>query len=264
MTTTPFPEEAVSEVPLPNAPLVRVLAQLRYSPIASLTQMEFIAPFQEALRDSYPTMEEQREVKMAFGPQGVTQSAGDRQWKLTNPDKTWSVVLAPSFTSLETTQYESRTDFVGRLVQIVEALRKVVGEVQIERLGVRYTDRLQGELVADRLADLIRPEALGPASLPLNDIVIRASVTETEFELGAGVNMTARWGLLPAGATLTPDIPPVDEPSWVLDLDAAKTEIRLSEDIVAETAEYLCARLYGFFRWVVTDEFIRVHGGEAQ
>jgi uncharacterized protein (TIGR04255 family) len=209
-------------------------------------------------------MEEQREVKLSFGPQGVTQSAGDRQWKLSNVEKTWAVILAPSFTSLETTAYESRADFVHRLGQVVAALRAVVGEVPIDRLGVRYTDRLTGERAGSSLGTLVRREALGASSFPLDGVELRASVTESEFALTDGAQMTARWGLLPLGATLTPDVQPLDETSWVLDLDAAAFGLRLSEDEVTGTAERLCAHAYGFFRWVVTDEFIRVHGGEAK
>ena len=264
MINSPFPGSAVPEIPLPDAPLVRVLTQLRYSTIASLTQMEFIAPFQEALRSGYPTMEEQREVRLAFGPDGVTQSTGDRQWKLSSRDGTWTVNLTPSFTSLETTAYESRGDFVSRLGEVVAALNALVGDLSVDRLGVRYTDRLVGARASSELNRLVREEALGPARLELDGVELLASVNETEFALNDGTRMTARWGVLPPGATLTPDVPPLQERSWVLDLDAAVSNVRLSREIIEEAADRLCNHAYGFFRWVITDEFIRVHGGEVE
>lgn len=262
MAASPFPTDPVPEAPLPDAPLVRVLTQIRFSPIASLTRMEFIAPFQEALREFYPTMEEQRGMQLVFGPEGVTQSAGDRQWRLSNDDKSWIVVLAPSFVSLETTRYDSRGDFVARITKIASALRSVVGEISIERLGVRYTDRLIGDRATVLLPQLVRSEVLGLTAAPLNAAEIRAAVTQAEFQLPDGSTMTTRCGLLAPGNTLTPDVQSVDEPSWVLDLDAAASGLRLSEDVIREAAERLCMHSYDFFRWVVTDEFIRIHGGE--
>ena len=226
--------------------------------------MEFIAPFQEQLRATYPSMEEQRAVVFTLGPEGMTPTQGDRQWKLTTDEGDWVTVLGPSFVSIETTNYESRTDFVARLTEIVGALRTIIGEIDVERLGVRYTDRLVGEFATTRLPDLVRPEVLGLAAATLDSAAVQAAVTQTEFKLSDGTGMTTRWGLLPPGATLTPDIQPVDEVSWVLDLDAAVSGLRLSEDLVKERSQQLCTHAYDFFRWVVTEEFVRAHGGTIE
>lgn len=42
------------EVPLKSAPLIRVIAQVRFPPILSIEKQEFVASFQEAIRDKYP------------------------------------------------------------------------------------------------------------------------------------------------------------------------------------------------------------------
>jgi uncharacterized protein (TIGR04255 family) len=224
--------------------------------------MEFIAPFQEALRQSYPTMDEQRGIQLLFGPDGVTQSAGDRQWRLSSQDRTWSVVLAPSFVSLETTSFSSRSDFVARLADIAETLSALVGQVVVERLGVRYSDRLVGDEILGSLTRLVRMEVLGLVAVESPSAQIKAAVTQSEFALGDGTTMIARWGLLPGGNTLTPDIPPVEEPSWVLDIDASAIDLELSAPSVVEAARALCEHSYNFFRWAVTDEFLRLHGGD--
>lgn len=248
-------------MPLSGAPLVRVLSQLRFSPIASITRMEFIAPFQEALRERYPTMGEQKAVMLNFGPEGVTQTAGDRQWQLSDDDRRWTVMLAPTFLSLETTSYESRSDFVQRLVQVAAALEAVVGSVTIDRLGVRYTDRLVGESNIADLQLLIRADALGAAAFPRGGAQLRAGVSEAEFLLPDGSTLTSRWGQLPGGATLTPDLAPVEEPSWILDIDVAASGLRLRTSDVDFHGRQLCEHAYNFFRWMVTDEFLIRHGG---
>jgi len=261
MAESPFPAEPAAEIPLASAPLVRVVTQLRFSTIASLTRMEFIAPFQESLRGTYPTMNDQRGVQFAFGPDGVVETQGDRQWKLTSDDG-WTVVLGPSFVSLETVNYQSRANFLTRLAQVVTALRLIVDEIEIERLGVRYTDRLVGDYATELLPKLVRTDVVGLAAGAPPSVAVLASVTQAEFALADSSTMTTRWGLLPAGGTLTPDIQPVEEVSWVLDIDCAVTNLRLSEDVIMERSEQLCIHAHDFFRWVVTDEFIRAHGGE--
>jgi hypothetical protein len=49
LVATPPPE-----VPLINAPLVRVIAQVRFPPILSIEQQAFVGSFQEAIRAEYP------------------------------------------------------------------------------------------------------------------------------------------------------------------------------------------------------------------
>ncbi len=48
--------EVPDEVPLPNAPLARVLAQIRFPPILSIRKADSVADFQEALRTEYPNL----------------------------------------------------------------------------------------------------------------------------------------------------------------------------------------------------------------
>jgi uncharacterized protein (TIGR04255 family) len=263
VTPHPFPKIPVPEIALPAAPLVRVVTQLRFAPIASITQMEFIAPFQEALRSSYPTMGQQRAVMLNFGPEGVSQTTGDRQWRLVNDQGTWTVVLAPSFVSLETTSYESRTDFVDRLTHVASALEATIGSVPIERLGVRYTDRLTGDDATTGLESLVRKEALGAAAFPLDGVQLRAAVSEAEFVLPDETQITARWGQLPADATLTPDLAPIDEPSWIMDIDVAASNVQLRSADVESVSRRLCEHAYNLFRWIVTDEFLRRYGGSV-
>ena len=53
MITEPF-GTAVPEIPLPDAPLAFVVAQVRFERVASISSEEFIAGFQEAIRATLP------------------------------------------------------------------------------------------------------------------------------------------------------------------------------------------------------------------
>jgi uncharacterized protein (TIGR04255 family) len=68
---------------------------------------------------------------------------------------------------------------------------------------------------------------------------------------------------VPAQATVDPEIPPIDGPSWVIDLDmfTPSTQSFGTEDLVTKVTRY-SERIYGVFRWMVNDEFLRFYGGE--
>ncbi|MGD8207441.1 MAG: TIGR04255 family protein, partial [Thiohalocapsa sp.] len=53
---TPLTGPPPAEVPLSDAPLVRVIAQVRFPLVASVEKGDFIAPFQEAIRAEYPVL----------------------------------------------------------------------------------------------------------------------------------------------------------------------------------------------------------------
>ncbi len=87
------------------------------------------------------------------------------------------------------------------------------------------------------------------------------TVSETPFEV-PGARVLARWGRLPAGATTDPSaIEPAPETSWVLDLDVSSAAMPFDVAEVLAKAEDFAARQYTIFRWAVTDEFLRRHGG---
>ena len=59
INSNPLVASPPSEIPLRNAPLVRVIAQVRFPLIASIDKRGFIAAFQEGLRDTYPVLRQE-------------------------------------------------------------------------------------------------------------------------------------------------------------------------------------------------------------
>jgi len=55
----------------------------------------------------------------------------------------------------------------------------------------------------------------------------------------------------------------VENPSWILDLDmfSIRSQPLDTEGLVAEARTY-AERIYTLFRWAVTDEFLRLYGGD--
>lgn len=260
-TLDPLVAPLPAEVPLAHSPLVRVIAQLRFPEILSVEQRDFVAPFQEAIRSTYSVLRQEQTQGILFGPGGISPAKTQLAWRFSDSSGHWRVSLTPEFLALETTEYSSRSDFFSRLEALAEALGEHIGPSQLDRLGVRYIDRITGNLV-DEIAKLVRPEVRGIAGTIAATHAVHA-LSESMFEL-ANARILARWGYLPAGATVDPAaIEPAKDKSWILDLDMFSiTPMPFVVDRVVADAQRYAERIYTIFRWAVTDAFLVRYGGQ--
>lgn len=261
VTVDPLVAPLPPEVPLTDAPLVRVIAQLRFPEILSVEQRDFVAPFQEAIRSTYPVLRQEQTQGFLLAPGAIAPAKAQTAWRFSDTGGHWRVSLTPDFLALETTKYVSRDDFFGRVQVLARALDEHFEPAQIDRLGVRYIDRITGDAVDD-IAKLVRPEVRGITGTIASAHAAHA-LSESVFEL-PDARVLARWGVLPAGTTVDPAaIEPAQEKSWVLDLDmfsAAPMPFEV-ERVVAEAKRY-AERIYTIFRWAVTDDFLVRYGGK--
>lgn len=261
VTVDPLVAPLPSEVPLKDAPLVRVIAQLRFPEILSVEHGDFVAPFQEAIRSTYPVLRREEVQGLLLVPGAIAPARPRTAWRFSDTAGHWRVSLSPDFLALETTKYQSRDDFFGRLEVLAQALDAHLAPAQLDRLGVRYIDRITGDAVDD-IAALVRPEVRGIMGTAAS-VHVAHSLSESVFELPEA-RVLARWGLLPPGASVDPAaIEPTNEKSWVLDLDMFSGapmpfDVRL---VVAEAKRY-AERVYTIFRWAVTDHFLVRYGGK--
>jgi uncharacterized protein (TIGR04255 family) len=262
--SNPFAGPAPAEVPLSSAPLLRVVAQVRFPLIASIERREFIGPFQEAIRGDYPVLRSEQTVGAVLGPHGVVETqAPSITWRFHDRSGTWRASLAPGFVALETTAYTSRADFLGRLERLLRTTDQHIDPLVVDRLGIRYIDRIAWA-GSDDFGKLVRTQVAGILAGPFGDSA-RQALTHSVFSLpdGAG-ELMARWGLMPANSTIDPAaVEPMDAASWILDLDAyAAQEQPMDVDSLMEQAGAFAERIYSFFRWAVTTEFLERFGGE--
>lgn len=264
VNTNPLIAKPPIEVPLKLAPLIRVIAQVRFPSILSIGEKSFVGRFQEAIREEYPILHPEQTHSLIFDPQGLVQTVVPQVvWRFTDTSGKWRVSLASDFISLETAAYSSRTDFLDRLKNVLLALDIHIKPQIVERFGLRYIDRLVNEEIKD-ISKLIRPEIAGILATEVGEDV-HQTINESLFKLPGGQEqITARWGLLPANATIDPAaVEPIIEPSWVLDLDMSLSTPRAFtvEGLVSE-AQQFAERIYTVFRWVVKDDFLQRFGGK--
>ena len=258
------------EVPLPQTPLVRVIAQVRFPPVLAIRNPDKVAVLQEELRGTYPNLNQEQVHRIELTGGQTPNVQQSFIWRLADREKDalWRVSLGVDFVALETSSYGSRNDFLDRLRTVVSAVEQAFKPASASRLGLRYIDRLTDEAV-DRVGELIHPEVLGIIQPPRNPhpafgkSVIHL-ITEAQFLAEDSACIHGRWGQLSANATYDPDaLEPVAKPSWVLDLDMFTTESQPFEsEKLLTTAAGFAECLYWLFRQMVTEEFLRFHGGK--
>jgi uncharacterized protein (TIGR04255 family) len=255
-SSNPLIDPPPKEVPLQKAPLVWVIAMARFPMVMEIERPEFLAEFQKALKSRYPVGELETVQELVLGGQAPPPK---KVWRFSD-EKRWRVSLAQDFIAVETRSYTSRDDLVARLREALEAMPASGRPPRLDRLGVRYIDRIRGEELRD-IATLVRPEIAGVASTQAMADCIHA-FSDSSFRVGDDV-LVARWGLLPARATLDPSVmDAIGEPSWLLDLDmVSQRPLAFDPDALGDMARAFATRIYTFFRWAVTDEFLRRYGG---
>ena len=258
-TENPFEVKDLEEIHLPNAPLVRVIAQVRFSSIVSIQKSEFIAHFQESLRSEYPLVQSDKNLMI-----NIFDSQDQREevvWRFLDESKTWRITLASEFLAFETLKYESKDEFFSRYKQVVSFLAQHIQPSSINRIGIRYIDQIIGSEL-EKISDLIRNEILGIHNSSLNEHIL-SSLRQTLFFIDEDKRLSTRWGKLEKQQTYDPNsMAPIDKDSWILDLDAFinKKQSFNEEDIVTQSKD-LASYIYNFFRWAIKDEFLKAYGG---
>jgi uncharacterized protein (TIGR04255 family) len=257
----PFDDAPVEDIVLPEAPLVRTIAQVRFPAVAAIAQQDYIIPFQEALRERYPVLRPEREVGVTLTPDGVSSTSAGVVWRFQDVAGAWRVSLAPTFVAVETGAYRHRRDYLERYAEVLNVLSGVIQPAVFDRVGLRYVNRFVPSGSLSQLVELIRPELLGILSVELPEHVNLAfGLTDTLFAFD-NAQLHARWGYLPAGATVDPGIEASDQPSFLLDLDMFQTgEAPFSVDTITDATENFGIQAYRFFRWAVTEDALRRAG----
>ncbi len=260
---SPLSRTVPEEIHLKHAPLVSVLAQLRFPAQPGFDQRETVAPFLEALRDRYPVVREETVRGIVFQPlQSVDptkaiEPKGWTIWRLFDLESRWRVSLARDFLALETsTAYVSHNDFIDRLKSILETFPDSLRPPVIDRFGLRYVDRLK-EPALHRITEFVRSELLGVLST-VDAARVTQTFSESVFDV-APDRLFARWGQLPSNASYDPGtLVPIAEPSWVLDLDMSRETTRpFNVEILVNDARVYAERIYTFFRWAIKPEFLK-------
>jgi uncharacterized protein (TIGR04255 family) len=148
--------------PLKNPPVYFTVAQVRFNPILKLT--DFLPSIQESFRharfaDFVKHASMGIKVNMQDGLPTPTPHQQDR-YAFGNAAKTHSFLLDEYSLTFQSTDYAHFESFSEEFLKCLERFHGIVQLDFIERVGLRYLDRV-APLAEDALARYLVPEALG-------------------------------------------------------------------------------------------------------
>ncbi|WP_322753261.1 TIGR04255 family protein [Frankia sp. Cas3] len=198
----------MEEIHLRSAPLVRVIAQLRFPQLASMADGGVAHALASEMSRDYPLFEKAREINPIIAGSTISQQeqVASPVWRLQTADGTWLVTLERSSLSLEALAYAGRRDFRDRLIQLARVFINRAEPPRFDRFGIRYINRVTDPEILTNLATLVRSEMMAAATLELPEqTTLHHSLLEIQLDQGRH-SMLARCGIFPAGTTIDPAI----------------------------------------------------------
>lgn len=259
----PFTGDTERRIHLDNPALPLVLCQVRWPQLTQLQNgLDQAAAAIGSRLDGYPFQDQNQEIAVTITPEGVTSAPGEAIHQWHSADRDWHVSLSRRSVAVYCTSYSSFDEFSDKLAEVLDVVGDSIVIPAVERVGLRYVNRIIDAKVLDGLGKLLDPAVLGLASLEATsgDVTRLTSVNQAVYAVGSD-RLVARSAVLSAGETVDPAIPAVDAPSWVLDLDSAReTPGRFDREILVSVAGRLADINYDFFKLVASDEYLTTLG----
>lgn len=241
---------AVEPVPLGGAPLAQVIAQVRFNAQSSLSTHQGVGVLHDILADEYPRLLAEQQAVITATPGGVT-TAQIPQWRLTDLDGLWAVVVGPEQLTVETTKYGTWDSLRDRLERALDALAEIGRPRVRERIGLRYVNHVPADEKGS-FTGHIRPELLGLGDLPGWRQTMTASLSQTVLVDGT-TQLALRYG---SGA------PVLQGDLFVVDIDCSdETAVSFDATDVLTYFDTLNDAAYRCFCFCVSEQFrAALHG----
>ncbi|NVC25304.1 TIGR04255 family protein [Kocuria salina] len=253
----PFTGDAERKVRIPDAPLALVLAQIRWPEHGRFARdfKSLALDFGDRL-DDFPLYNEITESGIQITPEGVTPIQGDNAHQWRTIDDVWTINLTKNFVSIYCIQHENYgfSELQQYTNLVADLLESTLNVRSIDRIGLRYVNRISNSSVLEELGTIFSSAVLGYAQLEvLPDVTSVSNISQGAYQVEE-VLLQARSGMLAPGQTVDPAIPSVNRPSWVLDIDASIEKRRVFDPEDFESAiGKLADTAYDFFKLVLRE-----------
>lgn len=252
---TSSPHSHFSGIPLEKAPLVRVLAQIRWPELANFNLDEVSAAMGRRLGEEYPLVSRHAEMQVTFSPAGLREQANGYITRFSSAEENWTVSIGNSFIALETSNYSDHRDFIERLQVVLASLKESATIPFTTRIGYRYTNRVVGEDDLAHLSERFSASVLGGMGVAPQGSELVHTITESVYRVEAAF-LLVRSAQVGPNESIDPTLAPVSETSWILDLDAYdESRFQFVPDVVAHRCQSLATIASGQFHSLTTDSF---------
>ena len=256
---------------LAGSPLVLVLCQVRITVIRNMAT--YMPKLQDRLRrEGFPVDVGGEVVELALQAGGSATERRRAHWEFRTLGEDWSIVVGDGAVVVQTTAYSGFEEFLRVLSLAMTAVDAVVGDLVVERVGLRYVDSITPR-PGESWKDYVKSGYHGLE----NDIVRSGQsvhFTQTMADTGPGQRMIVRLTQNRDGMLLPPDLVPHHpelriraEPghlATLLDLDHYReARQRFEIDKVVDIAWKLHDGLDVMFRDLVTGHALEVWRQES-
>jgi len=144
---------------LTNAPVAYVLAQVVFEECMSIEK--YLPDFQETIRKKYPKNNQKVVHTLSIAGDGAPPKVSElRQWHFKTKSNTAGFIVQSNSFAFHVTEYEDFETFIGEFHFGLSALNSSVGMQVLERVGIRYVDRIVAE-PEEKIADYIDSSVTG-------------------------------------------------------------------------------------------------------
>lgn len=258
VVTDPFVDDELEEIPLAASPLETVIFQVQFpGSLSKLKQALATERVQALLSDDFPYAEKQRGVSWTLQPgQPPIQEPGAEFWNLSSADRSVTASFGGESVSITSRAYVSRDHFLDLISKVLTAVRETGNPPGVSRIGIRYIDRvLLNESGAREWTSKLSEPSRGVLAVIADDDMecVSLSIQQILYKWRDGPQIQGRWGLLPKGAVIDPNMKVHDVETWFLDIDTFIEDATggLGFDEAQTQLVALARRSYRFFRWMV-------------
>lgn len=181
---------AAEPVELAGAPLVQVVAQVKFNSQSTLSTLSGVGLLHDLL-PKYPRLLTEQQAVFTATPAGMT-TTQIPQWRMTDLENEWAVVVGPEQLAVETNNYESWGAFRERLLQALTALTEYTHPRVQERIGLRYVNHVHPDGDGS-YSGRLREELLGLAGVTGWQKAMEASLAQTLLQ-DEGRQLALRYG----------------------------------------------------------------------
>ncbi len=190
---------------LTKSPLVLVLCQVRISAVRDMAK--YIPKLQDRLRrEEFPVDASRELVELNVPAEGSVTKRRRAHWEFRTLQEDCSIIVGESAVSIQTTAYSSFERFLDVLLLAMTAVDKVVGDLVVERVGLRYVNLIEPQ-PHESWKNYVQPGYHGQEN-ELMGTENTVSFMQTVADTGPNQSMIVRLAQNREGALVPPDLVP--------------------------------------------------------
>lgn len=128
------------------------VCELRFPTLLELETKE-PAKFQTAIRKEYPYYSKGKNLNIELGDENPS---FETVYNFISKEQGWTIGLKPSSITLETKTYKNFSEFLERLLKVIDKVKPIIDTDFFTRVGLRYIDTLP--VKTDSVNEWINPE----------------------------------------------------------------------------------------------------------